>query len=58
MDARDELLGILDRHIREAEDKAAVSLQRRKWMMYGYWKAIAVHLRKVRREFKLGNHNV
>ncbi|MBA7709949.1 hypothetical protein ES703_118875 [subsurface metagenome] len=43
---------IIDRHIAEAEEKARVSYDRRKWMMFGYWKAIAVHLRKVKREIK------
>ncbi len=45
---------ILDRHIAEAEEKAQISYTRSKWMMFGYWKAIAVHLRKVKREFKKG----
>ena len=44
------VIQILDRHIAEAEEKAKKSLDRRKYMMYGYWKAIAVHLRKVKRE--------
>jgi hypothetical protein len=51
-------LEVIDRHIKEAEDKAAVNFQRQKWMMFGYWKAIAVHLRKVRRELKHGNDSV
>jgi hypothetical protein len=45
---------ILDRHIAEAENKAKISYDRRKWMMFGYYKAIAVHLRKVKRELKKG----
>lgn len=49
-----DILGILDRHIDEAEGKANKSLSRRKYMMYGYWKAIAVHLRKVKREIRKG----
>lgn len=40
------------RHIDEAERKAGESLAKRKYIMFGYWKAIAVHLRKIRREFK------
>lgn len=48
---------ILQRHIDEAEGKADLSQKRRKWMMYGYWKAIAVHLRKVKREFEKGGQN-
>jgi len=43
---------ILKRHIAEAEYKARVSQERHKYMMYGYWKAIGVHLRKVLRELK------
>jgi hypothetical protein len=46
------IIDILDRHIDEAEEKASKSLERRKYMMYGYWKAIAVHLRRIKREFK------
>ena len=49
-----EVLDILDRHIAEAEAKAQTNYERRKWMMFGYWKAIAVHLRKVKREIKKG----
>lgn len=58
MDALADLLALLDRHIQEAEDKAAVNYERRKWMMFGYWKAIAVHLRKVRRELKHGSNSL
>jgi hypothetical protein len=49
-----DILKILDSHIADAEAKAESSLKHRKYMMYGYWKAIAVHLRKVKREFKRG----
>lgn len=45
-----QVIEILDRHIAEAEEKARKSHDRRKYMMYGYWKAIAVHLRKIKRE--------
>ena len=45
---------ILDRQIAEAEGKAHLSYERRKWMMFGYWKAIAVHLRKVKKEIERG----
>ncbi|MCK5235885.1 MAG: hypothetical protein KAR06_02775 [Deltaproteobacteria bacterium] len=41
---------IFDQHIAEAERKAQTSYDHRKWMMFGYWKAIAVHLRKIKRE--------
>ena len=44
------IVTIFDRHIAEAEQKAQVSYNRRKWMMFGYWKAIAVHLRKIKRD--------
>jgi hypothetical protein len=37
-------------HIKEAETKARVSFERRKWMMFGYWKAVAIHLRKIYRD--------
>ena len=43
-------LAIIDKHIAEAEEKARKSHNYRKYMMYGYWKAIAVHLRRIRRE--------
>lgn len=46
------VLEILDRHIAEAEEKARLNYGRNKWMMFGYWKAIAVHLRKVKRELR------
>jgi hypothetical protein len=47
-------LEIIDKHISEAETKADNSYNRRKWMMFGYWKAIGVHLRKIRREIERG----
>ena len=43
---------IIDRHIAEAEQKAQTSYARKKWMMFGYWKAISVHLRKIKREIE------
>jgi hypothetical protein len=46
------ILEILDQHIAEAEEKAQKSHDHCKYMMYGYWKAIAVHLRGIRREVK------
>lgn len=46
------VLDILERHIADAEQKARVNYDRRKWMMFGYWKAIAVHLRKIKREIE------
>lgn len=52
------ILEILDRHIDEAEGKANKSLSRRKYMMYGYWKAIGVHLRKIKREIIKGGNNI
>jgi hypothetical protein len=48
----ESIIEILDRHIAEAEEKARVAYSRRKWMMFGYWKAIAVHLRKVKKELE------
>ena len=38
--------------IQEAEDKAKSSFDHQKWMMFGYWKAIAIHLRKVQRRIR------
>jgi hypothetical protein len=46
---------IIARHIAEAEKKAKNAYSRPKWMMFGYWKAIAVHLRKVKKELE-GSH--
>lgn len=40
---------IFQTYIAEAEGKAKVSHERGKFIMYGYWKAIAIHLRKLRR---------
>jgi hypothetical protein len=51
MNEKAKLLEILDKKIKEAEEKAAKSADRNKYIMYGYWKAIAVHFRKIRREF-------
>jgi hypothetical protein len=36
----------------EADSKAKTSFDRQKWMMFGYWKAIAIHLRKARRTLR------
>jgi hypothetical protein len=47
-----DVLAIMDRKIAEAEEKARVNYDRGKWMMFGYWKAIAVHLRKVKMELR------
>ncbi len=47
-----DIIAVLDRHIAEAEGKAKASYERQKWMMFGYWKAIGVHLRKIKREFR------
>jgi hypothetical protein len=51
MTEKQRLLEILDLKIAEAEGKAQRSHDKCKYIMYGYWKAIAVHFRKVRREF-------
>lgn len=48
------LTAILDAKILEAETKAQKSQAACKYIMYGYWKAIAVHFRKVKREFMKG----
>lgn len=40
---------IFQAYIADAEGKAKLSHERGKFIMYGYWKAIAIHLRKLRR---------
>lgn len=50
--AYEKLLKVLDKKIKECEEKAATAHKRHKYIMYGYWKAIAVHFRKVRRDFR------
>lgn len=52
------LLALLDKEISGAERKAEVSYERRKWMMFGYWKAIAIHLRRVKRHLEREGENV
>jgi len=47
-----EILEWLSKHEQLAEATAEKRLKQRKYMMYGYWKAIAVHIRKMKREFK------
>ena len=39
-------------YIKECESKADTSLKRGKYIMYGYWKAIAIHLRKLHRQIR------
>jgi hypothetical protein len=40
---------VFQQHIAEIESKAKESYGRQKWMMFGYWKAVAIHLRKIHR---------
>lgn len=47
-----EFLDFLTLHEKKAETTAEKRLKQRKYMMYGYWKAIAVHIRRMKREFK------
>jgi hypothetical protein len=47
-----KLDALLEKHIEDAEEKAEKSLAKRKYIMFGYWKAIAVHMRKIRREIR------
>lgn len=47
-----DFMALIQRHEKEAEKKAQNSLDRGKYIMYGYWKAIAVHMRKMQREVK------
>lgn len=45
-------LEIIEAHITLVESQAENSLAHRKYMMYGYYKAVAVHLRKIARQIK------
>lgn len=49
---RDVVLKLIKKHELEAEYKATNSLERGKFMMYGYWKAIGVHMRRLFREMQ------
>jgi hypothetical protein len=49
------LLQIIKKKELDAEAKAENSLERGKHIMNGYWKAIAVHMRKIYREFRDGD---
>jgi len=46
-----EVLDWLTKYEDRAEATAEERLKQRKYMMYGYWKAIAVEVRKMKREF-------
>jgi len=43
---------IFDRYIAEVEEKAEINWKRQKWIMHGYYKAIAIHLRKLKRKIR------
>jgi len=43
---------IFDRYIAEVEEKAEINWKRQKWIMHGYYKAIGVHLRKLKRKIR------
>lgn len=43
---------IIDDHITHVESQATNALEHRKYMMYGYYKAVAVHLRKIARQIR------
>jgi hypothetical protein len=45
-------LSIIENYITDIEAKAENALKHRKYMMYGYYKAVAVHLRKIARQIK------
>ena len=47
-----DILNWLTSHERMAEATAEKRLRKRKYMMYGYWKAIAVEIRHMKREFQ------
>ena len=47
-----DILVWLDQHERIAELNAENSFSQRKYMMFGHWKAIGLHIRKMKREIK------
>ena len=47
-----DILNWLTSHERMAEATAEKRLRKRKYMMYGYWKAIAVEIRHMKRDFQ------
>ncbi|MBA7552412.1 hypothetical protein ES705_44973 [subsurface metagenome] len=47
-----DALELIARHIDLVESQAEKSLAHRKYMMYGYYKAVAVHLRKIARQIR------
>lgn len=47
-----EVLDFLNEHEIQAEATAQRRLDKGKYMMFGYWKAIAVHIRRMKREFQ------
>ena len=47
-----EVLDFLNEYEERAESTAENRLEQGKYMMHGYWKAIAVEVRKMKREFK------
>lgn len=49
---KEEIINWLDGHEQKAETTAEKRLKKNKYMMYGYWKAIAVHIRKMKKEVK------
>jgi hypothetical protein len=48
----EKILKIIKDHETEAERKAESSLERGKFIMFGYWKAIGVHMRRLSREIR------
>jgi hypothetical protein len=43
---------IFDCYVQELEDKAKKSHEAQKWIMFGYYKAMAIHLRKIKRKIR------
>lgn len=47
-----DALEIIYAHIDRVESQAKNAFDHRKYMMFGYYKAVAVHLRKIARQIK------
>lgn len=45
-------MAILNRHIKEAEETARTRYDQHKWMGFAFWKTIAGHVRKMKREIE------
>lgn len=43
---------IWDDYVDEVEAKAKTNFSRQKWIMFGYYKAVVIHLRKLKRKIR------